>query len=94
MAVSVLCGVLCGLIGSLPAAILFEGNLKRGRRVGVGIGIGAVVCSFAFLSAAVAVGYVVLAGDVLVFVVPMLVSYLTFWAIETARAWHGMSARR
>lgn len=94
MVVSIVFGVVCGLVGSLPLAILFEGNLRMGRRVSMGVGIVAVICSFAFLSAAIAVAYAITGDGVLSFVVSMLVTYLVFWGIETARAWHRIAAKR
>ena len=48
-------GGLVGVVGGVPAAILFEGALKRGARVSVAAGIASVMVSYLMLLVALLV---------------------------------------
>lgn len=80
-------GAACGLVGSIPPAILFEGVLKRGMRVKVARGLASILASFAFMSAALAVVRMVARDAVLVFGVAMMATFVLFWGAEALRAW-------
>lgn len=83
-------GGLVGVVGCVPAAILFEGALKRGARVSVAAGIASVMVSYLMLLVALLVAYAVTGGtgdDFLVFACSMVALFLLFWAVEAVRAW-------
>lgn len=83
-------GGLVGVVGCVPAAILFEGALRRGARVSVTAGIASVMVSYLMLLVALLVVYVVADGagdEFLVFACSMVALFLLFWAVEAVRAW-------
>ncbi len=87
-AATVLLGVIIGLVGALPSMYLLEQALKRDRRVSVASGLVSIMASFAMLSAAIFVVWLVSRERVLVFGVAVVASFLFVWTIEAWRAWH------
>jgi Ca2+/Na+ antiporter len=80
-------GVLCGIIGCLPPAFLFEQALKPGRRVKVSEGLRSILISFVMLTVAILTVWLVVDDDVLQFGCAMVMTFLLFWAIESLRGW-------
>lgn len=84
---AVIVGGLVGVVGCVPAAVLFERALKRGAKVSVAAGIASVMVSYLMLLAALLVAYVADSDGFLVFACSMVALFLLFWAVEAVRAW-------
>ena len=80
-------GLLLGILGSLPPAVLFERVLKEERPASVVSGMVSILGSFVLLSGAVLVVYAASRQSVLVFGVSMVASFMLVWAIEAWRGW-------
>ncbi|MBO7674384.1 MAG: hypothetical protein J6S63_05190 [Atopobiaceae bacterium] len=80
-------GSAIGIVGSVPAAFLFEQALKGTRQVSVGAGLASIMASFVMMSVAVLVVRIAAPHDVLLFGVAEVASFLLLWAIEAGRAW-------
>lgn len=86
-------GVVCGVVGCIPSAFLFEEALKQGRRVNVGEGLRSILVSFAMLSFAIVVVWLVDSSAVLWFGCAMIASFLLFWAVEALRGWRAANSK-
>jgi threonine/homoserine/homoserine lactone efflux protein len=89
---TIVAGALCGLVGSIAPAFLFEQALKPGTKVNMAAGLASILVSFVLLSMALLAVYVLASEKVLTFGCSMVAAYLLFWAVEAIRAW--MAAQR
>lgn len=85
--VAILGGAACGLVGSIPAAVLLEGVLKRGMRAKVAHGLAGTLVSFGIMSAALVAVRTVARYETLAFGTAMMTAFLLFWGAEAVRAW-------
>ena len=91
-------GVICGLVGSLPSAYLFEVALKNvaGEAAGtasVANGLVSILVSFSMLSLATLVVYFVARESTLTFGCAMNTAFLAVWGIESIRGWRAANGR-
>lgn len=85
--VAVLCGIVAGIVGSIPMWYACESALKGVRVPSIARGLVSVMVSFALLSTSIAVAWA-LVPDVLVpFGVGEAASFLLLWIVEAWRAW-------
>lgn len=85
----ILGGIACGLVGTAYPLVLFRGAIKDGTKsdVSIGSGLVAVLASFLFLSLIELLLYLFAEDQVLQFAGPMLISYLSVWAVGAVWAW-------
>ncbi len=80
-------GIVCGLAGCIPPALLFTRALRSEgeRSVSVAKGLVAIEVSFLLQTAAVFVVYRMAESAVLAFGCAMVGSFLAFWGVESVR---------
>ena len=83
----IMLGALIGIVGALPSAYLFEQALRGTRSVSVAAGLASIFISFAMLSGAIFVVWVITPHNVLCFGVAEAASFLLVWVVEAWRAW-------
>ena len=91
---AIVAGSVLGLVGAFPPALLFELALRKSRPVHVAAGLVSIMVSFALLTGALIVVWLVARGDVLVFGCAEAASFLLVWACEAWRAWRDANALR
>ena len=90
---AVLIGTVCGVIGAIPGALLFEGVLRWGKKPDMALGVAGVLLSFGTMSCAIAVAYLVDRENVFSFGVSVVATFLAIWTAESVRAWHAANPR-
>ncbi len=86
-ALAVVLGIVLGVVGALPSAVLLGWVLKEERHVSVAAGLVSTAISFATLSAALVVVWLVARELVLPFGISEATTFLLIWAVEAWRAW-------
>lgn len=89
----IVAAIVCGIVGGLPQAFLFEKALKGNKGVNVALGLASVIVSFVMLSLAILVARAVAPGHTLAFGTVTVAAFLVFWGVEAVRAWHAADRR-
>ena len=84
---AIVAGFVFGILGALPAVILFERALGGKRSVGVAAGLLSIMAAFVVHLCSVLVVWFVSRADVLAFGVAEAISFLLVWVVEAVRAW-------
>ncbi|QOY60764.1 hypothetical protein [Thermophilibacter immobilis] len=90
---AIVAGGICGLVGCVTPAVVFERALRPGTRVSMSAGIASIMVSFLVLSGVLLVVYLVTDTGLLEFGCAMVASFLLFWAVEALRAWRAANGR-
>lgn len=86
-AFAIVLGAVCGVIGAIPSAVLFERANKRGtnHNVSVGAGLATTLVSFLLLSAAIYVAHLRARAYEAGFGIATVVAFLVVWGVESIR---------
>ena len=79
-------GFFCALVACMPSAYLFERAQKDENGSTVFMGLAGVIWSYVFLCIAMAIVKLLVATQFLSFALAVVVTFLVFWGIESARA--------
>lgn len=79
-------GIVLGLVGALPPALLFERALRKGH-VGVAAGLASIMASFMALTLSMLAVWWFARRHLLLFGCSEVGSFLLVWCIEAWRAW-------
>ena len=79
-------GIFCALVACMPSAYLFECAQKDENCSTIFMGLAGVIWSYVFLCMAMAIVKMLVATQFLAFAFAVVVTFLVFWGIESARA--------
>ena len=91
--VAIASGVLCGLLGCVAPAALFERALRGRPGATLASGLAAVIVSFLTLTVVLLVVYTATDTGFLEFGCALVAAFLLFWGIEAIRAWRAANGR-
>ncbi|ERI05986.1 hypothetical protein HMPREF9069_00507 [Atopobium sp. oral taxon 810 str. F0209] len=80
-------GAICGIVGALPQAYLFERAIQRREKVSITLGLLSVIVSFCVFELALFFVWVVAPKQELSFGIALVAAYLSLWTVEAVRAW-------
>lgn len=84
---TVVIGAICGIVGALPQAYLFERAIQRHGKVSIALGLVSVIVSLCVFELALFVVWVVAPKQELSFGIALVAAYLSLWTVGAVRAW-------
>ena len=78
--------IFCALVGCAPCAYLFERARVNDTCPSIAMGLAGVIWSYLLLCGVMAIVKIVAATQIMTFALAVVVTFLMFWGIESARA--------